>query len=405
MIVVGGVIPPDDVPTLLEMGAAAVFPPGTVIADAALGLLEKLSTASWGTSRLTPPQVDVDALVEGVRAGRRAAVARAITLVESTRARPPGRGPRAGRRADPATPSGRSACGSASPACPGSASRPSSRRSAPPDRPGHRVGVLAVDPSSVRTGGSVLGDKTRMARLPPTRAPTSGRRRPRARWAASPGRPRRRWWCWRRRATTWCWSRPSASGSPRSRWPAWSTPSCFLTLARTGDQLQGIKKGILEIADVIAVNKADGPRGRDARRPPGSSPARCASSTAAAAANWVPPVLTCSGLHGTGVARGVGAGAGAPRVARGATAWPPSGPSSSWTSPGRWSATSSSTAAALARRAAGARRACAARCWPASCRPARPPTGCSPRTTTERGGLTALPRGPTPPTNLRPSCT
>ena len=43
MIVVGGVIPPDDVPTLQEMGAAAVFPPGTVIADAALDLLEKLS--------------------------------------------------------------------------------------------------------------------------------------------------------------------------------------------------------------------------------------------------------------------------------------------------------------------------------------------------------------------------
>jgi methylmalonyl-CoA mutase len=43
MVVVGGVIPPDDVPTLLEMGAAAVFPPGTVIAEAALGLLEKLS--------------------------------------------------------------------------------------------------------------------------------------------------------------------------------------------------------------------------------------------------------------------------------------------------------------------------------------------------------------------------
>ena len=43
MIVVGGVIPPDDVPTLEEMGAAAVFPPGTVIADAAIGLLEQLS--------------------------------------------------------------------------------------------------------------------------------------------------------------------------------------------------------------------------------------------------------------------------------------------------------------------------------------------------------------------------
>jgi methylmalonyl-CoA mutase len=45
MVVVGGVIPPDDVPTLLDMGAAAVFPPGTVIADSALDLLEKLSAS------------------------------------------------------------------------------------------------------------------------------------------------------------------------------------------------------------------------------------------------------------------------------------------------------------------------------------------------------------------------
>ena len=43
MVVVGGVIPPDDVPALKEMGAAAVYPPGTVIADSALELLEKLS--------------------------------------------------------------------------------------------------------------------------------------------------------------------------------------------------------------------------------------------------------------------------------------------------------------------------------------------------------------------------
>ena len=45
MIVIGGVIPPDDVPTLQEMGAAAVFPPGTVIADAAVDLLGKLSSS------------------------------------------------------------------------------------------------------------------------------------------------------------------------------------------------------------------------------------------------------------------------------------------------------------------------------------------------------------------------
>ena len=44
MIVVGGVIPPQDVPTLLEMGAAAVFPPGTVIPDAAHDLVQRLAT-------------------------------------------------------------------------------------------------------------------------------------------------------------------------------------------------------------------------------------------------------------------------------------------------------------------------------------------------------------------------
>jgi methylmalonyl-CoA mutase len=45
MVVVGGVIPPADVPALLEMGAAAVFPPGTVIADAAADLVGRLATA------------------------------------------------------------------------------------------------------------------------------------------------------------------------------------------------------------------------------------------------------------------------------------------------------------------------------------------------------------------------
>ena len=59
---------------------------------------------------------------------------------------------------------------------------------------GLKVGVLAVDPSSVRTGGSVLGDKTRMARLAArTPSPTSAPRPRRARSAGSPGRPRRRW--------------------------------------------------------------------------------------------------------------------------------------------------------------------------------------------------------------------
>ncbi|MCW2856283.1 MAG: transport system ATPase, partial [Marmoricola sp.] len=74
----------------------------------------------------------------------------------------------------------------------------------------------------------------------------------------------------------------------------------FITLARTGDQLQGIKKGILEIADVIAVNKADGDReleAKSAARELAGALRLVYSGTEA----WVPPVLTCSGLHGVDV--------------------------------------------------------------------------------------------------------
>ena len=74
----------------------------------------------------------------------------------------------------------------------------------------------------------------------------------------------------------------------------------YLTLARTGDQLQGIKKGVLELADVIAVNKADGEHERDAKR--------AARELAGALrmiygpdAPWTPPVLTCSGLDDRGL--------------------------------------------------------------------------------------------------------
>jgi LAO/AO transport system kinase len=73
----------------------------------------------------------------------------------------------------------------------------------------------------------------------------------------------------------------------------------FLTLARTGDQLQGIKKGILEIADVIAVNKADGDREGEAR-----SAARELSGALRLVhgkGEWAPTVVTCSALHNINV--------------------------------------------------------------------------------------------------------
>jgi LAO/AO transport system kinase len=78
----------------------------------------------------------------------------------------------------------------------------------------------------------------------------------------------------------------------------------FLTLARSGDQLQGIKKGILEIADVIAINKADDVGGGGH----GEQEARSAARELAGAlrlvrgkGEWAPPVVTCSGLNDVGV--------------------------------------------------------------------------------------------------------
>jgi LAO/AO transport system kinase len=80
----------------------------------------------------------------------------------------------------------------------------------------------------------------------------------------------------------------------------------FLTIARTGDQLQGIKRGILEIADVIAVNKADGPGAADARKAARELAGairmlRGSERGGSAADGWDVPVLTCAGLTGEGL--------------------------------------------------------------------------------------------------------
>ena len=74
----------------------------------------------------------------------------------------------------------------------------------------------------------------------------------------------------------------------------------FLTIARTGDQLQGIKKGILEISDVVAVNKADGDREQEAEAT-AKELAGALRMVYAGGTGWVPPVLTCSALEGTGI--------------------------------------------------------------------------------------------------------
>jgi LAO/AO transport system kinase len=165
---------------------------------------------------------------------------------------------------------------------------------------GHTVAVLAVDPSSTRTGGSILGDKTRMARLAVDPAafirpsPTSG--------TLGGVAKATRETIVLMEAAGYDTVLVETVGVGQSEVAVANMVDCFLllTLARTGDQLQGIKKGVLELADVIAVNKADGDHEREARSAARelAGALRLLRSPETA---WTPPVLTCSGLNGTGL--------------------------------------------------------------------------------------------------------
>ncbi|MEV4469493.1 methylmalonyl Co-A mutase-associated GTPase MeaB [Nonomuraea sp. NPDC049504] len=232
----------------------------------------------------------------GVRAGSRTWIARAITLVESTRPDHNALAQRLLVELTPLTGHARRV---------GVSGVPGVGKSTFIDAlgtrltgQGHKVAVLAVDPSSTRTGGSILGDKTRMSRLAADPAafirpsPTSG----------TLGGVTK--------ATREAMVVVEAAGFDvvvvetvgvgQSETAVADMVDTFLllTLARTGDQLQGIKKGVLELADVIAVNKADGEY---------ELPARKAARELAGALRMLrsdappPPVLTCSALTGDGL--------------------------------------------------------------------------------------------------------
>ena len=243
---------------------------------------------------------DVPALVEQVRAGKRGAVARAITLVESSR--PDHRTAARELVAELARAS------TGQPAVPrvGISGVPGVGKSTFIETLGTfltgqdlKVGVLAVDPSSVRTGGSVLGDKTRMGTLSAD---------PRAYIRPSPSAGTLGGVA---RATAQAMVVLEAAGfdvllvetvgvgQSEVTVAGMVDTFLFLTLARTGDQLQGIKKGILEIADVIAVNKADDRE--DETRAAAKELSGALRFVHRGSTDWVPPVLTCSGLRGQGV--------------------------------------------------------------------------------------------------------
>jgi LAO/AO transport system kinase len=161
---------------------------------------------------------------------------------------------------------------------------------------GYRVAVLAVDPSSKRSGGSVLADKTRMEKLAKDKRAFI---RPSPSGGTLGGVARKT-----RETMLVCEAAGfdviivETVGVGQSETTVASMVDFFLVLmiAGAGDELQGIKKGILELADAVVVNKADGNNIERAEL------ARKQYETALhflspASSNWSPPVLTCSALE------------------------------------------------------------------------------------------------------------
>jgi LAO/AO transport system kinase len=170
---------------------------------------------------------------------------------------------------------------------------------------GHRVAVLAVDPSSRRTGGSILGDRTRMARLT---ASDNAFVRPSPSGGTLGGVARStRETMLVMEAAGYDVVLVETVGVGQSEYVVADMVDTFLflTLARTGDQLQGMKRGILELVDIIAVNKADGEHAEEA-----AQAARELTSAlrlfrdrtdGSGGRGWHVPVLTCSGLNNDGL--------------------------------------------------------------------------------------------------------
>jgi LAO/AO transport system kinase len=160
---------------------------------------------------------------------------------------------------------------------------------------GHRVAVLAVDPSSGRTGGSILGDKTRMGRLA-VEENAFVRPSPSAGTLGGVAKATRETMLVME-AAGYGVVLVETVGVGQSEYVVADMVDTFLflTLARTGDSLQGMKRGILEIADVIGVNKSDGEHADDSEKA-----ARELSGALrlvrGESEDWQTPVVTCSGL-------------------------------------------------------------------------------------------------------------
>ena len=285
LVIAGGVIPQQDYDYLFKAGVSGVFGPGTVIAEAAINILDKINCKQ---------KVNTAEIIQQLLNNERTALGRAITLVESTLHEHQvqaqeilsaclshsGKSVRIGITGVPGV--GKSTFIEAL------GKHLTSQ--------GKKVAVLAIDPSSERTGGSILGDKTRMNELAIDDlafirpSPTTG----------SLGGVARK----TRESILLCEAAGyeiiliETVGVGQSETAVHSMVDFFLLLmlAGAGDELQGIKRGIMEMADAIAITKADGDNIQNAKN------ARIEYKRALhlfppTDTGWTPKVATCSSLE------------------------------------------------------------------------------------------------------------
>ncbi len=255
-------------------------------------------TQAQASSELPVSDPQTESLAEGVLAGQRRALARAITLVESTRA---------DHRAAASALLQRLAPHAGNSVRVGISGVPGVGKSTFIEAfgihvidAGHRVAVLSIDPSSAISGGSILGDKTRMEELS---------RRSEAYIRPSPsgntlgGIARRT-----REVMLLCEAagydvilvETVGVGQSETKVAEMTDMFLLLLLPGGGDELQGIKRGIMELADLVLVNKADG----DLEATAGRSAAEYRSALQLLhprSAHWKVPVRTCSARSGQGI--------------------------------------------------------------------------------------------------------